>query len=281
MNEQNQHKNSQKTFIDAYFKLPTETYEFFTRSTDSCMKMYDSWLKASNLLSKGETEPKELANSWSKEFEEIYADIFESLFRPMKIMSGRPLMDFDLMNWPSMIGSLGDQSFWFKPFERFISLIPKDIPKLFSQLVEAYSNFYESWRAYYSILSSAWKNTSEEFSKGLMEKTADLKNGAKEPIEFWDFYNFWLETYQKTYTDILCLPEIISVQTKLSSSTMEIIRIWRELMEAIIKTSPSFPLSTKSEMDDVYKRIHQLTKEIDELKKIIKKHNSAHQDTSQ
>ena len=42
--------------------------------------------------------------------------------------------------------------------------------------------------------------------------------------------------------------------------------IWRELMEEMIIASPSFPLSTKTEMDDVYKRIHELRKEIDDLK---------------
>jgi hypothetical protein len=151
---------------------------------------------------------------------------------------------------------------------------------LFSELVEAYKNFYESWNKYYSILSTTWKDSSNEFSKGLIEKTAEKNKDAKGDLPFWDFYNLWLETYQKTFTDILCLPEIISVQTKLSSSTMEIIRIWRELMEEIIKAHPSFPIPTKSEMDDVYQRIHDLRREMDDLRAQIKNPQTTGQNSS-
>jgi hypothetical protein len=276
LSKDDQTKNTNKTLIDAYFKLPSETYEFFTRSTDTCMKMYSSWLKASNLLSKGEITSSDLSNTLSKDFEVIYSEIFEALFRPMKIISGKPFIDIDFTNWPKLMGLMRDQSFWFKPFERFMVMVPKKVPKLVSELVDAYRNFYESWNNYYSILSTTWKDTSEKFSKGLTEKTANIKNVSTGSLEFWDFYNLWLETYQKTFTDILCLPDIISVQTKLSSSTMEIIRIWRELMEEIVEANPSFPLPTKSEMDDAYKRIHDLRKEIDELRnKIENRQNSS------
>jgi len=244
------------------------------------MKMYQSWLKATNLLSKGKIEPEDLSRTLSKDFETIYSEIFEAIFRPMKIISGRPLIDFDLANWPKFMDLIGEQNFWSKPFERFMSMMPKKVPKLFSELVEAYRNFYDSWKDYYSIFSNTWKDTSDRFSKALTEKTVEIENGSKESLEFWDFYNLWLETYQKTFTDILCLPNIISVQTKLSSSTMEIIRIWRELMEEIIKTNPSFPLSTKSEMDDVYKRLHDLRKEIDDLRTEIDNRKSSFQDSS-
>jgi hypothetical protein len=281
MTKKDQEKNSSKTFVEAYFKLPSETYEFFTRSTDTTTKMYNSWLKATTLLSKGKIRPEDLSNTLSKDFEAIYSEIFETLFRPMKIISGRPLIDFDTNDWPKFMGLMGEQNFWTKPFERFMSIMPKKVPKLFSELVEAYRSFYDSWKDYSSILSTTWKDTSTKFSKELTEKTANIKNGSEQSLEFWDFYNLWLETYQKTFTDILCLPEIISVQTKLSTSTMEIVRIWRELMEELVNASPSFPLSTKSEMDDVYKRIHDLRTEIDELRTKLDNSKPANQNSSE
>ena len=280
MNEQNQPKNSAKTFIDSYFKLPTETFEFFTRSTDICMKMYNTWLESSDILSKQKPESKELPNSWTKEFEEIYNDIFESLFRPMNIISGRPF-EFDLMKWPNLLGMLGDQNAWIKPYERLMSLIPKEVPQLFSKLVNAYINFYTSWNQYYSVLHKAWQVTSEQFSKEFIQKTVNSQNTDEKPLEFWDFYNSWEETYTKTYTQLLCSPEMVSVQTKLSSSIMDIIKNWRDLLEAIINTSPSFPLATKSEMDEVYKRIHVLRKDMDELTKKIEKQNTPNQKSSE
>jgi hypothetical protein len=61
---------------------------------------------------------------------------------------------------------------------------------------------------------------------------------------------------------------------------MEIIKIWRELMEEIIKANPSFPLPTKSEMDGVYKRIHDLRKEIDDLRTKIDNQQNSNQNSS-
>lgn len=285
MSEKNQPKDYNKTFLNAYFKLPKETYEFFARSTDVCMKMYNSWLKTSDLLLNGKQESQELSSIWARDFEEIYNDVFEVLFRPMKILAGAPWTDtvasiFDFMKWPAPFGAFGGLYAWLKPYEGLVSLYPKEIPQLFSKVVDAYTTFYVSWREYYSTLHKAWLEASEKLSKEFVEKTVDLQNNSKNPIDFWDFYNLWVETYQKTYTNLLSLPEMIAVQTRLSSSMMDIIKNWRDLLEASIAFSPSFPLSTKSEMDDVYKRIRLLQKEIDKINKTLETKNMLVQNKS-
>lgn len=279
MSEQNQPKNNTKAFLDAYFKLPQETYEFFVRSTDVCTKMYDNWTKTSDLILKEKPEPKVLASAWAKNFEEIYKDVFETLFRPMHMTAGKlfmePLTPFlDFTKPPTLMGAFANQYFWLKPYERMMACCPKEIPQLLSKVVDAYSNFVVSWREYNSTLHKAWLEASEKFAKEFIEKTTNTQNDSNKPTEFWDFYNLWLETYQKTYTDLLGLPEIVAIQTRLSSSVMDIIKNYRELFEAIIGNFPAFPLSTKSEIDEVYKRIHLIGKDIDEIKKNLKKQNS-------
>jgi hypothetical protein len=271
LSEQNQAKDYSKTFLDAYYRLPQETFEFFARSTDVCMKMYNSWLKTSDLLLNGKPESKQLSNIWAKDFEDIYNNVFEVIFRPMKILAGMPITNtiasiFDLINWPGSFGPFGGLFPWLKPYENLISLYPKKIPQLFSKVVDSYSNFYVSWKEYYSTLHKAWLEATNKLSKEFI-KNLNSKKDTETSMDFWNFYNLWMETYQKTYTDLFSLPEIITIQTQLTSSMMDIIKHWRDLLEAILSNSPSFPLSTKSEMDDVYKRIYFLQKEIDEISK--------------
>jgi hypothetical protein len=279
LSEQNKPKNNTNPFLDAYFKLPQETFEFFVRSTDVCMKMYETWTETSDMILNKKLDQKELASAWTKNFEEIYKDVFETLFRPMHMTAGKlfmePLTPFlDFTKPPSLMGAFANQYFWLKPFERMTACCPKEVPQLLSKVVDAYSDFFVSWREYNSTLHKAWLEALDKLAKEFVEKTIDMQNDSNKPAEFWDFYNLWLETYQKTYTDLLILPEIVSLQTRLSSSLMDIIKNYRELFEGIIGNFPAFPLSTKSEIDEVYKRIHLIGRDIDEIKKNLKKQNS-------
>jgi hypothetical protein len=279
LSEKTQPNNKTKSFIDAYFKLPQETYEFFVRSTDVCMKMYDTWNKTSNLISKEKVEQKQLADTWSKNLEAIYKDVFETLFRPMNLTACRPFTEAftifpDLFNITKINEMFTTSYPWLKPYERLMACCQKDIPELFSKVVDSYNNFFVSWREYNSTLQKAWSGASEKLSKAFIEKTKDTENETDKPADFWEFYNLWLETYQKTYTDLLNSPDIVAIQSRLSSSVMDIIKNYRALQESIINNFPAFPLPTKSDMDEAYKRIHILKREVDELKKILKKQNS-------
>jgi hypothetical protein len=197
----------------------------------------------------------------------------------MNLTAGRPFAE-TFTNFPDFynitkLNEMFTASYpWLKPYERLMACCPKDIPELFSKVVDSYTTFFVSWREYNSILQKAWSGASEKLSKTFLEKTNDAKNSTKKPTEFWEFYNLWLETYQRTYTDLLNSPDIVAIQSRLSSSVMDIIKNYRDLQESIINNFPAFPLPTKSDMDEAYKRIHMLKREVDDLKKLIKKQNS-------
>ena len=274
MGEADQPVDCSKIFVDAYLKLPKETYELFTRSADVYTKLYRTWYNSSEHFSKGKLESQELHKVWANNFKDIYNNVFEMLFRPMKITAGSPWTDTlaqmgDLTrgSWP--VGAFGSLQELFKPYESLMYLYPKEILQLFSKVVNAYANFSSAWAEYNSRFYKAWNEASEKLSSQFAEKMVNLQKDSEKPIGFMDFYDLWQETFSKTYVELLSLPDMVSVQTRLSSSMMDLIKYWRDFIEAIISTSPAFPLPTKSEMDDVYKKLHLLEKEIDEINKKV------------
>lgn len=264
LSEIDQPKDSSKLFVDAYFKLPKETFELFIRSVDIYMKLHRAWLTASDLSSKGKTESKELYESLAKNFKDVYDNIFEIFFRPMRIIEGIPL-------WSS-VTFIGMYE-WFKPFKTMISLYPKDVLQLFSKIVDSYRDFLSAQREYYNRFYKAWLEASEKLARQFAEKIVDLQKD-QGLMDFWSFYDLWQETLAKTYIELLSLPDMVSVQSKLINSIMDLTKYWREMLEAIVSAFPAFPLPTKSEMDYVYKSLYLLRKEIDNISKKIEEHTS-------
>jgi len=265
---------SSKILVDAYFKLPKETFELFTRSADTYTKLFEAWRHSSDVLASGKPESQELYSVWAKDFKGVYDDMFEMLFRPMKLLSGSPWTDsFSQMSelarlsWPA--GGFGNMDTLFKPYENLIYLIPKEVPHLFSKVMNSYTDFFSALRDYYAGFHKAWEEATEKLSKELVDKMAVLQKDQEKPIDFATFYELWHETFSKTYTKLLSLPDMVSVQTRLSSSTMDLIKHWREMSEAIMSVSPAFPFPTKSEMDETYKRLHLLRKDIEEVSQRI------------
>jgi hypothetical protein len=126
-------------------------------------------------------------------------------------------------------------------------------------------NFYDSWRDYYAGLGKAWNEATEKLSTQLAQKLADSQQDPQKPIDFGTFYDMWQEIFSKTYIELLSQPSMIEVQTRLSSSTMDVVKYWREMWEAMLSSSPMSPFPTKSEMDETYRRLHFLKRGFDEV----------------
>jgi polyhydroxyalkanoate synthesis regulator phasin len=274
LSEANQPKDYSKVLVDAYFKLPKETFEMFTRSVDTYTKLFEAWRNSSAVLSSGKPESQELYNIWARDFKGIYDDLFEMLFRPMKLLAGLQwadnltrLGDFARLSWP--FGAFASIYAVFKPYENLIYLFPKETPQLLQKVVNSYVDFYSAWRDYYIGLYKAWNEATEKLSTQFAEKMANSQKDPEKPMDFGAFYDLWLETFSKTYIELLSLPNMVSVQTRLSSSTMGIIEHWRELSESLMSLSPAFPFPTKTEMDETYKRLHLLRNDIEQLSQKI------------
>jgi len=263
LSEDNYVDGYSKTLVAAYFKLPRETFELFTRSVDTYTKLFEAWRNSSSTLSSGKLESQELFKIWAQDFQGIYDDLFEMLFRPMKLLAGLQwadsltrMGDFTRLSWP--FGAFGNIYAVLKPYENLIYLFPKETPQLLQKVVNSYVDFYEAWRDYYTGLYEAWNKATEKLSTQFVEKVAESQKDTQKTIDFSAFFDLWMETFSKTYIELLSLPNMVSVQTRLSSSTMEVIKNSRELLETLMSVSPAFPFPTKSEMDETYKRLHSL-----------------------
>ena len=274
LSEDNYADGYSKTLVDAYFKLPKETFEMFTRSADTYSKLFEAWRNSSSALSSGKPESQEFYNIWTRDFKGIYNDLFEMLFRPMKLLSGLQWADnltrfgdSARLSWP--FGAFGSIYTMFKPYENLIYLFPKETPQRLEKVVNSYADFINAWRDYYAGLSKAWNEATEKLSTQFAEKMASSQKDPQKPVDFAVFYEMWQENFSKTFIELLNRPNMVSVQTRLSSSTMDLIKHWREMSEATMSVSPAFPFPTKSEMDETYKRLHNLRKDIEEVSQRI------------
>ena len=263
-----------KTLVNAYFKLPKETFELFTRSADTYKKLLEVWHNSSNSLSKEKIEPKELYQIWHQDFKGLYNDVFETLFRPMQLLAGTQLADnfsrisdSARLSWP--FGAFGSIYPMFKPYENLMYLFPKETPQLFQKLIESYVNFQNAWREYYAELYKAWDKTTEKLSMQLAERMAASQKDSTKPMDFNAFHDLWQETFSKGYIELLGLPNMVSVQTKLSSSTMDVMKNWKDLSETLISVSPVFPFPSRNELDETYKRLHLLRKDLEDTNQRI------------
>src|SRR4030067_230754 len=189
-----------KTLVDAYFKLPKETFEMFTRSVDTYTKLFEAWRNSSDVLSSEKPESKELYKIWDRDFKGIYDDLFEVLFRPMKLLAGLQWTDnlsrfgdFARLSWP--FGAFGSIYTIFKPYENLISLFPKETPQRLQKVVNSYADFINAWRDYYTGLSKAWNEATEKLSTQFAEKMANSQKDPQKPMDLSAFYDLWQETF--------------------------------------------------------------------------------------
>lgn len=274
MTEENRSIDSSKVLIDAYFRLPKETFELFTRSADTYTKLFEAWRDSLDALSSGKPESQELYNTWAKDFRGMYDDLFEMLFRPLKLLAGvqwednlTRMSDAARLSWP--FGAFGNIYTLFKPYENLVYLYPKEAPQLFQKVVNSYVDFYDAWRDYYTGLGKAWNEATEKLSTQLAQKVTDSQQDPQKPLDFGVFYDMWQETFSKTYIELLSRPNMVSVQARLSGSAMDVIKHWREMWEAVLSTSPVSPFPTKSEMDETYKRLHLLRRDFEDVSQKI------------
>ena len=220
LSEDNHVDGYSKTLVDAYFKLPKETFELFTRSVDTYTKLFEAWRNSSDVISSGKPESQELYKIWDRDFKGIYDDLFEMQFRPMKLLAGLQWTDnltrfgdFARLSWP--FGAFGSIYTIFKPYENLIYLFPKETPQLLQKVVNSYVDFYGAWRDYYTGLSKAWNEATEKLSTQFAEKMVSSQKDPQKPMDFVAFYDLWQETFSKTYIELLRLPNMVSAQTKL------------------------------------------------------------------
>jgi poly[(R)-3-hydroxyalkanoate] polymerase subunit PhaE len=128
---------------------------------------------------------------------------------------------------------------------------------------DAWLDYRRATFEYEATLGETWMHAFEEFMRQLV---ASAEKGETIPSVRKLLY-LWVEVVDRVFTDIFRSDEYIRIQARLVNTATAYRRRERELVDAFLKTSH---LASRSELDEAYKRIYELGKDVKELKKALK-----------
>lgn len=197
---------------------------------------------------------------------------------------GQPWMQ-SLLTSPTNLGQLfmGGNSelaalsnFHWDAYERTIGQMT-EIPGMGMnrELNNKIANGFESWvemqkvlGKYYQHQSKIWTEAFETF----MEKLVKMSEKGEVIDSVQDLMNLWFDTVDDTFTHTYVTEEYLEIQKNLAGASMKNKMQQQEILEVFMGM---FDLPTRSELDDAYRSMNDLRKEIRMLKREMKSLKSA------
>lgn len=125
---------------------------------------------------------------------------------------------------------------------------------------DAYVEFRKATAKYRAVVSEALRDAVER----TMDRLAKLSAEGESVGSIRDLNRLWLETADEAFTDVYSSQKYAEVMRELSSSGMKYKIEQRKVVEMILK---AFDIPTRSELDDAYRTLYQLRKDVKALKK--------------
>jgi class III poly(R)-hydroxyalkanoic acid synthase PhaE subunit len=137
--------------------------------------------------------------------------------------------------------------------------------ELTEDLLKGFNAWLESRRAsfeYQVFLAEGWSRAFEQFMRTLVSKT---EKG--QPVQdLRQLLYLWIDVIEDIFTTLFRSEDYIQRQSRLVNTVMTYKLIERDLVEAFLKTSH---VPSRSELDEAYRRIYELRREVKDLKKAL------------
>ncbi|MFO1371090.1 MAG: poly(R)-hydroxyalkanoic acid synthase subunit PhaE [Candidatus Competibacteraceae bacterium] len=99
-----------------------------------------------------------------------------------------------------------------------------------------------------------------------MERLADLSKKDKKINTVREVMQLWFQTADRTLTERFCSDEFIAIQNDMASAALTYKLRLRDVLDMVYQ---ALDIPTRSEIDDAYRAIHDLKKEVRTLKKAL------------
>lgn len=123
-----------------------------------------------------------------------------------------------------------------------------------------------------SQLYKTMQTSMEELAKETQEKYKNFQEGNVAIPTPNELYNEWVKKSEKTFSDLFATDEFSKVKADALSLSMDVKKQFEKQFENIFEF---YPLTFKSEMEEVYKTIHELKKTVKELQTKLAMQNAA------
>lgn len=281
-----------------------ETFARMFQSADVYSHLYAMWVGMYDRYRKavgedGELDLKALGGlleEWADEYRELVSKIFapalpEQLQWIAELYSGEiPLMAAGLMMriwapWYMYVRDVAARGMnltrpapetilelyegWRKAYEEsFGRLLKAPVMGYYREAAEKLVKAVDSLNEFNLVLSEFYASLQGAGSKGferLQERLAAMQaEGKGEPMSFRDLYRLWWQTNEDIYIELFRTEEFSRLLGSLVDRAMQFRRAFQAYVEEITKELP-FP--NRSEMDNLYKTVDRLKREVRSLKK--------------
>ncbi len=166
---------------EAYFKLPSESFELFYKNLDIFLRMWKAWIDFSSMQA---ASSEDLFRKMNETFKGIYEQMFDVFFRPYRSL----LYPFEVYResvpwtpWSFVFSDLAQQT-WSDLFKSWSKTVMAPYFPYFpsKEVFEAYVNLWKSWTETYLRFLREWV---EVMSKTLAEQRKRLEEISKEMFE--------------------------------------------------------------------------------------------------
>lgn len=245
-----------KTFTPDAFKSMFNP-QLFKNFMDSAFNMQPEAMR--NLLNQYNETLKEGFDQFSKQGKAYYEDFSKRMHSQMP--NGLEAMD--------QFGSLYNQytEYMNQAFSPVMKMITPGTQKDQIETLQSLSNDFSRYnllnnKMQYMMYSTGVK-AMEEVAESVFNK---MKNG-EDMSNFLNVYQEWLNINDKNFVKLFDSEEYSSLQAEFNAIDMKIKRAINLQME---KSMAHLPLINRTEMDELYKTIYELKKQISELVKFNK-----------
>jgi len=160
--------------------------------------------------------------------------------------------------------TLGQDGFWSAPFTNFAEIpsigVTREQQAKVLRAFDAFVNMRKAMLDFNKLTTGAMKKAVETVMATLAEKS---KKGEK-IRSVRELNRLWLESADDVFTKMYASEEYLKAQRELSASGMSFKLMQQEVVEMLLK---GLNLPTRSELDDAYKTLYELRKEVKVLKK--------------
>ena len=250
---------------------------------DSAMQIYDAWLKQSFSLIRSNIAPN--VPEYLKDFTERFVGQMESSSEKMSEYAKNWSDNADALHKAYMDSFAGGP----QGFLEFLDVWQKNYDETFGKMMNAptFGKDMDFWRLQKASLDRFIKynvaaikfytslfEIAQDATKQVLEDYVTMSAEGTQPKTFDEFYKYWSKMVSAAYEKVL-FSENLSVLSGNMVDAMSRFKIeYDKLCEMYLASAP---VPKNSDMDDVYKTMYELKKEVRALKKEMQgheKHNS-------
>ncbi len=133
--------------------------------------------------------------------------------------------------------------------------------EILKELVKRFSGFSQKMN---KVQYNTYVTGQKAMEAVVQKAVATFKDGGADAKSYNDFFKSWVEVNEKAFGELFKTEEFSKLQADLMNSSLEIRSEMQKLMEVFMA---DYPVVARSEMDELYKTIHELKTKVRSMEK--------------